>query len=164
MLRLSSMAALAALALAAMACRLITAPISGAQDLASTAEAFATALPSGIPEIEGLPDIPGMPDVTEFLNPSGAPASEWRGIPIMPEATAGEEFDPNTYSFKVAGATGLDVEEFYDAQLEALGWSSPVRTNVGTDGGYMLFTKGTSALSIMVIKPEGELVVLLIVH
>jgi hypothetical protein len=46
--------------------------------------------------------------------------------------------------------------------LDALGWSSPVRTNVGTAGGYMLFSKGTSALNIMITKSEGDIVVLLI--
>ena len=144
------------LTLAAMACSLTTAPISGAQNLASTAEALATSLPSD------LSVIPGMPDITGFLNPSGAPVEAWNGIPIMPEAIAGEEFDLNTYSFRTPGITGVEVEEFYDGQLEALGWSSPARTNVGTAGGYMLFSKGTSTLNILINKSEGDIVVLLI--
>ena len=80
----------------------------------------------------------------------------------MPEAIAGEEFDLNTYSFRTPGITGVEVEEFYDSQLEALGWSSPARTNVGTAGGYMLFSKGTSTLNILINKSEGDIVVLLI--
>ena len=151
-------APLSVLVLAGIACSLITAPISEAQNLASTAEALATTLPSGMPEV------PGMPDVTGFLDPSGTPASEWHGVPIMPEASSGEEFQQNTYSFRVPSATGLDVEEFYDAQLESLGWTSTVRPNVGAAGGYLLFTKGTSVLSILATASEGGLVVLLILQ
>ncbi|MFH1184560.1 MAG: hypothetical protein V1755_05915 [Chloroflexota bacterium] len=157
-------APLSAMCLVGMACSLATTPLSQAQDLALTAEAFATTVPSGMPGIEGMPDIPGVPDATVFLHPSGSPASEWRGIPIMPEASAGEEFDSNIYSFRAARITGIEVEEFYDAQLEILGWSSPVRTNVGTAGGYMLFTNGTDALSIMVTRSEGDIVVLLLMQ
>lgn len=152
----SWMPPLVLLVLASMACSLTSAPISGAQSLASTAEALTSSLP------DNLPQIPGMSDVTTYLNPRGEPAHEWKGIPIMPEATAGEEFDPNIYSFRAPGITGIEAEEYYDAQLEALGWSSPVRTNVGTAGGYMLFSKGTSALNIMITRSEGDIVVLLI--
>lgn len=162
--RFSWMPQVMALLLMGMACSLFTAPISGAQNLTSTAEALAMTLPSGIPEIEGMPDIPGMPDVSEFLNPSGAPASEWKSIPLMPEASAGQEFNPSTYSFRAPGITGTEVEEFYDARLEPLGWSLTVRTNAGRAGSYMLFTKGTSALGIMVTESEGDIVVLLIMQ
>ena len=151
-------APLAAVAWMITACGLISAPISEVQNLAGTAEAFATALPSDVQ------DIPGLPDVSRYLDPSDVPASDWRGIPIMPQASAGEEFDANVYSYRLPGIDGTEVEEFYDAQLEALGWSSPVRTNVGTAGGYMLFTKGTDALSVMVTKSEGDIVVLLIMQ
>ena len=43
-----------------------------------------------------------MPDSGDILNPQGSPLDEWRGIPIMPEAIAGQEFTPdNAYSFTV---------------------------------------------------------------
>lgn len=159
--RFSRMVWIFVLAAAIVGCSLLTNPVLGAQDLASTAEALATHLPLEAPESEGMPEIPGLPDVSAFLNPVGKPLESWRGIPIMPGASAGEEFDGTTYSYMVAGADGTLVEEYYDAELEALGWMSPVRTNVGTAGGYMLFTKGTSALNIMITKSEGEVVVLL---
>lgn len=161
MLRFAWFAILFISSAAILACSFITAPISGAQNLASTAEALATSIPS---DLEGFPDVPGVPDVTAFLHPIGEPVEEWRGIPIMPEASAGEEFGHDTYGYTLLSLTGIEVEEFYDAELEALGWSSPMRTNVGTAGGYMLFTKGTKALSIMVTKSEGDIVVLLIMQ
>lgn len=153
---IARIAPLTSLVLVSLACGLITAPISGVQDIAATAEALATSLPSDMPQI------PGIPDVSAYLNPVGAPAAEWKGIPIMAQASAGEEFDEVTYSYRVPGVTGIDVEAFYDARLEGLGWKSPARTNVGSAGGYMLFTKGTAALNIMVTKSEGDIVVLLI--
>jgi len=55
--------------------------------------------------------------------------------PLIPEASAGQEFDPNTYSFRAPGITGTAVEGFLEARPEALGWRSSVNTNVGTAGG-----------------------------
>jgi len=153
---------LAATGLIVLSCGIFGSPISEAADLASTVEALATSLPEGIPDVGELPDIPGLPDVTSFLKPTGEPASEWRGVPIMPEAVAGQEFSGSAYSYRVPTRTGLDVEAFYDASLEELGWISPARTNVGTAGGFMLFSKDGSALNIMITKSEGDIVVILI--
>lgn len=90
--------------------RLLTNPGAGAQDIALTAEALATQLPSGMLKIEGMPDIAGLPDVSAFLSPDGVLIEVWRGIPIMRGASAGEEFDGSAYSYLVAGADGMPVE------------------------------------------------------
>ena len=156
MRKVAWIAPLTSLVLVSLACGLLTAPISGVKDVAATAEALATSLPSDMPRI------PGVPDVSAYLNPVGAPAAEWKGIPIMAQASAGEEFDDATYSYRVPGIAGIGVEEFYDARLEGLGWQSVARTKVGSAGGYMLFTKGADAVNIMVTKSEGDIVVLLI--
>src|SRR5215510_15409925 len=88
------------LAAATLACGLITGPIDQAKNLASTAEALASAIPSGMPS--GIPNIPGLPNVGDYPDPKGAPVSEWNGIPIMSQATAGQEFDSSKYAFKAA--------------------------------------------------------------
>ncbi len=151
MSRIYKVAFVTVLVVASLACGLISNPISGAQNLASTAEAMASAIPSG------------MPDVTQYLNPSGAPVSDWNGIPIMTQATAGQEFNKNTYSFKASGITEADVEAFYKDKLTALGWNSQFGAQGGSEGGLMLFTKDSRVLSITITKSDQDFVILLVV-
>jgi hypothetical protein len=151
------------------ACGLITNPLNQAKGLASTAEAMATsmpvstleALPSSMPlsTLEALPS--SMPGVGQFLNPTGQPVKSWNDIPVMPQATAGQEFNKTTYSFK-ADASGTDVQTFYDSQLKTLGWSSEISAVGGGQGGLMLFSKGDNTLTITV-TPSGKGVVVILV-
>ncbi len=140
---------LAILIATALACGVISNPLSGAQNLASTAEAMASAIPSGIP------------DVSKYLNPQGQPVSNWNGIPVMSQATAGEEFSKSTYSYRISGVTVQDVQTFYGDKLKSLGWSSPFSAQGGSAGGLMLFTKESQVLSITITEADKDLVVLL---
>ncbi|MBI2757156.1 MAG: hypothetical protein HYX49_00590 [Chloroflexi bacterium] len=142
---------------ATLACGLITTPISNAKNLASTAQAIASSMP--IETLQALPS--SMPDVGGYANPTGQPVSDWNGIPIMPAASVGQEFNQNTYSFKVKD-TLENAQTFYNDNLKALGWTSAFSAQGGTQGGVMLFTKGSSVLSITVTETDGELLVLLI--
>ena len=139
---------------ATLACGLVSNPLSGAQNFASTAEAMASAIPSAFPS--------GIPDVTQYLNPSGAPVSDWNGIPIMTQATAGQEFNNNTYSFKASGITETDVETFYKDKLTGLGWTSQFGAQGGSSGGLMLFSKDSSVLTITVSQSGQDFVVILV--
>lgn len=159
-----------------LACNFVTQPLRDAQDLAETAQSVTTlipvetlqALPSLIPEetLQALPS--ALPTVealaTDFgntLDPQGAPVQEWRGIPIMPQATAGEEFsESNTYSFKV-NASAQEVQEFYNQELSALGWNQPFEIPLEADGGLLLFEKDGSGLTILIVPSEDSTVVLL---
>jgi hypothetical protein len=49
------------------------------------------------------------------------PLASWNGIPIMPEATAGQSEDIYHYSFRVATDSGA-IESFYREELKSLGW------------------------------------------
>jgi hypothetical protein len=133
-----------------LACGIISNPLSGVQNVASTAQALASALPTG------------LPDVQKYLNPQGSPVSEWNGIPVMPQATAGEEFSKGTYSYRVSGVDEAAVQAFYNDKLKAQGWSSPFSAQGGNSGGLMLFTKETQVLTITVAKSDQDLVVLLV--
>ncbi len=155
MSRIFKVAFVTILVIASLACGLISNPISGAQNLASTAEAMASAIPSAFPS--------GIPDVTQYLNPSGAPVSDWNGIPIMTQATAGQEFNKNTYSYKASGITEADVEAFYKDKLVPLGWTSQFGAQGGSEGGVMLFTKDSSVLSITISKSDQDFIVLLVI-
>ena len=153
------------------ACGLITNPLNQVKGLASTAEAVATsmpvstleALPSSMPlsTLEALPS--SMPEVGKYLDPTGKPVSNWNDIPIMPQATAGQEFNKNTYSFK-ANAAAADVQAFYSDQLKTLGWSSALSALGGGQGGLMLYNKGDKILSITITTSGKDVVVILILQ
>jgi hypothetical protein len=153
-----------------LSCNLVTQPISDVQNLAGTAEAMATqgggpletamATPSEMPGFMSTMIPGGVPDVSQYLNPSGKPAADWNGLPIMPQATAGQEFSSNTYSFEV-DATAADVQSFYDDKLKALGWTQPFSLGIGSEGGEMLFTKDNNILSVTITPSDNGVVVVL---
>ncbi|HEX6271267.1 MAG TPA: hypothetical protein VFZ43_13600 [Anaerolineales bacterium] len=175
MSRLSKILMVLGLILFVLACNLVTQPIQEAQELAGTAQSFASALPvetlqalaSAIPA-ETLQALPSVVPTFEALatdfgplfNPQGAPVTEWNGIPIMPQATAGQEFDSTNYSFK-ATATAQEVQDFYNAQLASLGWSQSFSMPGGAEAAFMLFEKDNQTLTVTVTPSEGSVVVLL---
>jgi hypothetical protein len=98
-----------------------------------------------------------------MFDPQRTPVQEWRGIPILPEATAGQEFsENNTYSFK-ANVTAKDVQDFYTEKLGALGWNQPFSLPIQAEGGLLVFQKEQSSLAITVTSSEGSVVVLLVI-
>lgn len=180
MSRLSKFLSLTVVVVFLLACNFVTQPIRDAQNLAETAQsvttlipvetlqALPTFIPSVIPEetLEALPS--ALPTVealaTDFgnsLNPQGTPVQEWRGIPIMPQATAGEEFSAtDTYSFRV-NATAQEIQGFYNQELSALGWNQPFEVPLEAEGGFLFFQKEDSVLTVFITPSEGSVVVLL---
>ncbi len=164
---------LSILVLFSFACGLITNPLNQAKGLASTAEAIATANPGSLSTLEALPSsmplstleaLPSaMPEIGKYLNPTGKPVSNWNDIPIMTQATAGQEFNKSTYSFK-ATASATDVQTFYAGQLKNLGWSSSFSAQGGGQGGVMLFTKDSKILTITITSSNNSVVVILILQ
>jgi len=155
-----------------LACNTLTRPLNEAQDAVKTAEAIASsmpvetlqaavtalpvktleALPSSIPDLETA-----IPDVTHMLNPQGQPAAEWNNIPVMTDATAGQEFSSTSYSFATP-STPTQVKDFYDAKLKDLGWTPFMFGSKVTDeGGLMMFQMDKSLLTVTVVKdPNGD--------
>lgn len=180
MSRISKVLSLSMVIVFLLACNFVTQPFSDAQNLAETAQSVTTfipvetlqALPSVIPSViseETLQALPSaLPTVealaTDFgnsLDPQGTPVQEWRGIPIMPQAVAGEEFPENdTYSFRV-NATAQEVQEFYNQELGALGWTQPFEVPLESEGGFLFFQKDESVLTVFITPSEGSIVVLL---
>lgn len=178
MSRLSKILSITVLIIFVLACNFVTQPINDAQNLAQTAQAVATsipvetfqALPSAIASVvseETLQALPSlMPTVEAFatdfgntLNPQGTPVQEWKGIPVMPQAIAGQEFG-ETYSFKV-NATVQEIQNFYNQELTALGWTQPFEFPLEAEGGFLFFDKDSSVLTIFITPSEGSMVVLL---
>jgi hypothetical protein len=183
MSRLSKFLSLIVVIVFMLACNFVTQPINDAQNLAKTAQALGTALPietlqaagtmiaSAIPQetLQALPSaIPSLealgsaiPDFQNMFNPQGTPVQEWRGIAVMPQATAGQEFpENNTYSFK-ANVTVKEVQAFYNEKLVSLGWNQPFEFPMEEAGGIMVFQKENSTLTITITSSEGATVVLL---
>lgn len=162
-----------------LACNFVTQPIEDVQNLAGTAQSFATALPvetlqalaTAIPSIIPAETLQALPSAVptfealatqfgNFFNPQGTPVSEWNGIPIMSQATAGQEFDSTNYSFRV-GVTVQEVQDFYNAQLPGLGWTQPFNIPGGGEAGLMLFEKDGQNLTITIVPIDDSIVVLL---
>jgi hypothetical protein len=166
MSRLSKFLFVAALVVFALACNLVTQPINDVQNLAGTAEAIATSMPvetlqalsSAVPTFQALAS--AIPDFGKYFDPQGTPSTEWNGIPIMPQATAGQEFNEKTYSFK-ANVKVQEVYDFYNEKLASLGWSQSMSMPVTDAGGLLAFSKDDAVLTITIASSENSTVVLL---
>lgn len=171
MSRLSKLLLFVSLLVFALACNFITQPINDAQEAVETVQSLATAmpietlqaLPSALPmeTLEALStEIPGLENFNYF-DPQGTPVAEWMGVPIMAQATVGEEFpDTNTYSFKVE-ATPQEVQEFYNSQLADLGWDSVFSLPVSDEGGLLSFSNDDNFLTITISIFEGTTIVVI---
>jgi hypothetical protein len=147
-----------------LACGLVTGPISDVEKAASTAESFASALPintiealaTNIP-IQTLEALPSeIPDYGNYFSPEGTPVEQWNDIPIMPQATVGQEFNDKTYSYTVP-LPASDVQAFYDQHMEALGWTSSFGFQPSEEGGILLYQKDSEFLTItMVADQDGS--------
>jgi len=149
-----------------LACQAVTRPIEQVQDTTGTAAAYATQAGEFVTQASGLateivpiqtfiPEIPsGNP-----LDPQSPPLSEWKGIPVMPQASAGEESE-GMYVFKIA-ATSQEIQDFYNAQLPNLGWETAFSMPMaGT--AILLYSKGNQVLSITIMPTEGEETIVMI--
>lgn len=171
--------ALIVLVLFMLACNAVAQPFRDVQNLAGTAESFASALPvetlqaiaSQVPvaTLQALPSVAptleafasALPNFDNYFDPQGTPVSVWNEIPIMPQATAGQEFtDSSTYSFKV-NATVTEARDFYAAQLPSLGWSSFFNIPADDTGSVQVFQKDDSILTITITQTAGSVVVIL---
>jgi hypothetical protein len=153
-----------------LACNFVTQPLRDTQNLAETAQAIGSSIP--METLQALPSAfpagtleafaTSMPDIGNILDPQGTPLQEWKGIPIMSQATAGQEFpESNIYSFK-ANVTPQEVQDFYEEKLTALGWTQPFDIpNESGEVSMILFQKGSNALTVMVMSSEGSTVVTL---
>ncbi len=110
----------------------ISAPDSTATSVALTFQALTTGKPSA-------------------FNSTDEPLSNWNGIPIMPQATAGQQVNDTSYAFRVPVDSGT-IESFYSNTLKPQGWNmQDSRTWLG-----MQFTKDKRAL-LVALAPAVDL-------
>lgn len=106
-----------------------------------------------------LPPTP-TEDIAAALLPVGTPDAEWNGIPIMPEAIAGEG-DDGGYSFTVQ-ATPEDIQAYYERELTGLGFGL-LAAGDGENGSLMLiFMKGVETISVSIFPYQDMYVVLIV--
>ena len=98
-------------------------------------------------------------DLVTDLVPQGPPLSEWNGIPIMPNAIAGEA-DTQGYRFTTA-ASREEILSFYQREIPDLGWEM-LGVGEGQAGAViMIFSAGEDSLSISIIPNDDTMLVLI---
>ena len=74
-----------------------------------------------------------LANISQYFHPAGTPAQSWNGVPIMPQATAGQEFNPYVYSY-TATATLEQARQFYASKAADLGLPGVSGTGSGGTG------------------------------
>jgi len=123
------------------------------------AQPSSTAIPTlMLPPVSSLtPANPSLP-LTETVS-EGKPASEWKGIPIMPGATSGEG-DEEGYVFTVK-ATPQQVQDYYQMELGKLGWQLSSRSDDGSSLVLLFMNSASSILTVSVLAKQDKVLVLL---
>ena len=115
--------------------------------------------PTAIPTL-ALTAVPYLASTNTPLPAMGTPnaVSEWNGIPIMPDAIAGEG-DAEGYVFTV-NATAQQVQDYYQAELEKLGWQ--LLAPEEGDTSLRFVNKASETLTISLITKGNQVLVLLV--
>ncbi len=149
-----------------LACQTVTRPIEKVQDAGATAASLATQAGEVRTQVSGLateivPIQTFMPELPSGnpLDPQSPPLSEWNEIPIMPQASAGEESE-GVYFYKVT-ATAKEVEEYYATQLSSLGWKTEFSVPATSGIAILMYSKGDQILSITVTDQQDFILVML---
>jgi len=170
MSRMSKFLLLITLIVFILACNTVTKPITDVQNGVSTVQSVASSLPietlqavtTNLPDLASTIEAAGtdLPNLGQMENPQGTPVTEWNGIPIMPQASAGQEFaDQKSYSFK-GNMTAQEVQDYYNTEMVKLGWNSTPSLPGSSTGAILLFSKDSSVLTIAVNSSDGETVVI----
>lgn len=169
MSRLSKYVLLLTVIVFILACNTVTKPISDAQEAVETVQSFATAMPletiqsfaTNMP-VETIQAVSSaLPNFGNLFDPQGEPVAEWKSIPIMPQATAGQEHDANNYSFKFTG-TVKEASDFYNNNtMSGLGWS-PMLSMPGDENGALLVFQKDSNIVTITVTAQGDAIVVLL--
>ena len=157
-----------------LACQVISRPIQQVEETVGTAAAFATQAGEVVTQVSGFATdfapietiLPNPSDLTNIpgniVDPKSPPLSEWNSIPVMPQASAGDESN-GMYVYKIS-LTSQEIQDFYNAKLPDLGWESSFSMPIaGT--AFLLYTRGDQVLSITIMPAEdGETLVMITIQ
>ncbi len=103
--------------------------------------------------------------ISQYFNPVGQPATNWNGVPIMPSATAGQEWTAQgVYSFKAPGKIA-DAVSFYQMKMPTLGYTSFMpgastgSAGTGSDAihnSVLMYTKDNQLLLIYIASYDSD--------
>ena len=168
MSRISKILLLGLLVVFTLACNAIDSRVEQVEDVAKTAEAIASAipietlqaLPSALPmeTLEAMPS--AMPEIGNDFDLQGEPLTEWNGVPVMPQASSGQEQDAYSYTFKYEGAV-KEAQDFYNDQMGKLGWSPMISMPGDENGAMLVFQKDSQILTVTVAKVDTSIIVIL---
>ncbi|HTX79583.1 MAG TPA: hypothetical protein VMC62_07945 [Longilinea sp.] len=96
---------------------------------AATLDPMSATLAAGLGSMGVLMNNP----VPQFVHPVGDPLKRWHDVPIMPQATAGQEFSANIYSY-IAAATLDQAGQYYTGKAASLGLANSPATGYGGSG------------------------------
>lgn len=82
--------------------------------------------------------------------PSNDPVMEWEGIPVKPDAIAGDE-DNGSYYYTVEN-TVEDVQLYYEQEMGKYGWSLFAVGQGNNDSLMLMFQKGAELVTISVFE------------
>lgn len=73
-----------------------------------------------------------LTNISQYFHPVGTSLASWHAIPIMQQATAGQEFQANIYSY-ITAATLDQARQFYAGKAQSLGLTNlPVTGSAGS--------------------------------
>jgi hypothetical protein len=92
-----------------------------------------------------------------YANPIGTPLQSWQGIPVMKEATAGQEFKADIYSYK-ANATLQQARQFYNSKSASLKWSCTISMGFGGSGSHATHsvTMACNGFSVILMTYDND--------
>lgn len=89
----------------------------------ATTTAFAAAKTAEYENALGsLGPLADLLQIGQYYHPVGTPVSSWHDLPVMPQATQGQEFRSDIYSY-TAAATLSDAQKYYANQSISLHWA-----------------------------------------
>jgi hypothetical protein len=91
--------------------------------------------------------------------PTAKSASEWKGVPIMPGAIAGEG-DEDGFVF-IIPSTSQQIQEFYQLELGKLGWELVLHEESETSITLIFTNSASAALTVTILAKGEEALVLL---
>jgi len=123
---------------------------------------FAQPTPTAVPTLT-FTVVPTLTPTNTPLPPTATPegqsASEWNGIPIMPDAIAGDG-DEESYVFTIK-ATLQQIQEFYQLELGKLGWQLFAQEDGDSSLMLIFMNDASETLTVSIIVKGDQALVLL---
>ncbi len=117
---------------------------------ASTPQVVATNDPLVATSIALMGPMGALTEISRYYHPSGTPGKDWRQVPVMPAATAGQEFPPFVYSY-TAAATLDQARQFYQPLLPTLGIVFPAASGTAGSGADAVHTVTFISQQIVIV-------------